>query len=146
MKNLQRVLRWVIGVRRPLKLGELEEAIVPDSKDTTLLVSRIARGAGRRIVNNYGNLVIYDEDDATVSLAHHTVQQYLCADPKSLQVEYLETDFDPVSVDEYIANICLAYLCFIEFETQVANVTKMVLPRRTADQLIWWGMPIGSQM
>jgi len=139
---MQRVFRWVSGAKRALRLDELEEAVGLDSNDECLPTNRIARGAGERLVSDCGNLVIHDAGDNTVGFAHHTVHQYLCEASKDRQTALLSTDFDAVSVNGYIGEICLAYLCFSDFETQLVKVPKkMEIQRKAAEQLLWWGVP-----
>lgn len=60
-----------------------------------------------------GNLVVFHERDNTVRLAHHTVGQFL--DEK--KSHHSKTDVR-------IGKICLTYLGFSDFETQVISVKK----------------------
>jgi len=144
---MQRVFRWVSGAKRALRLDELEEAVGLDLSDECLPTNRIARGAGERLVSDCGNLVMHDAGDNTVGFAHHTVLQYLCEASKDQQTALLPTDFNAVSVNEYIGDICLAYLCFSDFETQLVKVPKqMDIQREAAEELLWWGVPFAPRL
>ena len=139
---MQTVLRWISGSKRPLRLEELEEAVALSSTDSSLPTHRIARNAGRKLVSDCGNLVMYNEEDDTVTFAHPTVQQYLRNIPSAHQVAPLLPKFDSVSIDEFIGSICLAYLSFADFETQLTK--PLTMDRKTVQGLIWWGIPFGS--
>ena len=66
-----------------------------------------------------GNLITYDDSDGTISLAHHSVLQFL----KSCFSTPLIADFcvDPRDGDRHISEICITYLNFADFQRSVAR-------------------------
>jgi hypothetical protein len=144
--TMKRVFGWVADARRPLTIQELEEAVGLDPSDTYLHTDRLARNAGQRIVSDCGNLIIFNEEDDTVTFAHHTVQHYLYAPDGihlSSQLRFLDLEIP----DRYIGDLCLVYLSFSDFETQVANLTKQLdMDTEAAERLIWYSVPFASQM
>lgn len=144
VQTMQNVFRWLAGAKRPLRLEELEEAVALTSTDKQLPTHLIARNAGKKLVGDCGNLVVFDDEDCTVVFAHHSVQQYLR--DTGNRATPLQVNFDPNAIDEHIGAICLAYLSYSDFETQVTVVPKpMVMNHETAKRLMWWDVPLGPQ-
>lgn len=142
METMRRVFRWVIGAKRSLRLDELEEAVGIAPEDDCYPVNRIPRGAGEKLVSDCGNLVMHDTDDNTVRFAHHSVQQYLCEYLNAQHVSFNSGDFDISSTDEYIGEVCLAYLSFSDFETQIVKMPEqMKIDREKVEYLLWWMVP-----
>ncbi|KAI9785896.1 MAG: hypothetical protein M1839_008162 [Geoglossum umbratile] len=108
-----KVFKWVIFARRPLSKDELAEAIAFNSSDTTWDEAKIPDSL--RAVRSCGNLIILDEIDDTVQLAHHTVRQYLLS-PDSPCVSLTE-----VQAEIEIGVTCVTYLSFSDFERQVTE-------------------------
>jgi hypothetical protein len=145
---MKSVLRWICCARRPLLLRELEEAVGLDKKDKFLHIERTASNAGDRLISVCGNLVTYDRDDGTVTLVHPTVQQYLWNTPTTSYWTYPSTfHFDPGKADLEIGEICVAYLSFSDFETQLVKTQEpATMKRRVAERLIWDQVPFGSRI
>ncbi|KAH7397433.1 hypothetical protein BKA66DRAFT_241811 [Pyrenochaeta sp. MPI-SDFR-AT-0127] len=143
LETMQKVFRWVAGARRPLTLTELEEAVGLEKTDKYLHLDRIATGAGERLIASCSNLVVLNEADYTVSFAHHTVQQFLCS---SAGPANLWPHFNLQSINEHIADICLAYLSFSDFETQLTKVSEVKLEQTQAELLVWWGVPLATSI
>ncbi|OAL44712.1 hypothetical protein IQ07DRAFT_235926 [Pyrenochaeta sp. DS3sAY3a] len=140
---LVRVFRWVLGARRPLTVQEIEEAIGLDKNDNYLHFDRVASNSGERLIANCGNLVILNESDSTVAFAHHTVQQYLCSLPSShplLTGDVLSLE----NANHEIGQICLAYLSFSDFETQLIKVATNPVELKKAEDLVWSNVPLGK--
>lgn len=147
LETMRKVFQWVSGAKRPLDLAELEEAVGIEPTDQSFPANRIARHAGKRLVADCGNLVIYDEEDDTVSFAHQTVLQYLTTELPDQHLSLLATDFRPHVVDNFIGQVCLAYLSFSDFETQLAKVPeRFELQRETVEELLWWGVPFSPRI
>jgi hypothetical protein len=142
------VLRWICCARRPLLLRELEEAVGLDKKDKFLHTKRTASNAGGRLISVCGNLVTYDRDDGTVTLVHPTVQQYLWKTPTTPHWNYPSTiHFDPGAAELEIGEICIAYLSFSDFETQLVKTQEpAIMERRVAERVIWDQVPFGSRI
>jgi ankyrin repeat protein len=78
------------------------------------------------LIQAYGNLVIFDEIDKTVRLAHHTVQQFLLGPPVRDSIP--EFHFQVPQADIEAGDVCVAYLSFSDFETQVTISEPSNLP------------------
>ena len=146
IEQVKKVLRWVSCARRPLRLEELEEAIGLDKTDTFLHVERTAANAGRKLIGNCGNLVVYDREADAVTLAHPTIRQFLCSQTDLPPDSYPSSvHFEIQAADSLIGEICIAYLSFSDFETQLTKVVMPpVLERKEAEQLIWSQVPLRS--
>lgn len=64
--------------------------------------------------------MVLDDDDRTVRFAHHTVQQFLQSEPKNDQTNKFH--FKPAEADSLAGQVCVTYLSFTDFETQVATL------------------------
>jgi hypothetical protein len=145
LEMMRKVFRWVSGAKRSLDLAELEEAVGLDPSDKSFPVDRIARHEGKRLISACGNLVIYDEEDGSVGFAHHTVLQYLVTRSPRQHPSLLATDLRPTVVDTYIGEVCLAYLSYSDFETQLDKLPEHAeLQHETAEALLWWNVPFAS--
>ena len=108
----ERIFNWTICARRPLRFEELKEAIAIDPDDVSWDSKKIpAETDGKRFLCVCGNLAVYHERDNTVRLAHHTVEKF-----------FVEHKRDLLKTDAIIGEICLTYLSFSDFETQVSSV------------------------
>jgi hypothetical protein len=91
--------------------------------------------------------VVCNDEDGTVRFAHHTVLQYLCDVHSDHHRFFPSTEFDDAAVNDYIGQICLAYLSFADFETQIAVLpTQLEMQRDAAEEILWWGVPFGSKL
>ena len=105
---------WTLNARRHLTLSELREAIAIEPGDEHWERTKISTEAdGKRFLQNCGSLVLFDEMDNTVRLAHHTVSQYLrqhtvCGEKG----------------DDLLADVCLTYLNFADFAMQLTPATE----------------------
>lgn len=110
----QRILSWILGAKRPLTLQELQEAISIDPNDKYWDKSKIPTDTdGRRFLESRGALASFDDTDTTVRLTHHTVAQYLH-----------KIVFVDGTSENFLLDICLTYLNFHDFETQVTLAPK----------------------
>ncbi|KAF2117265.1 hypothetical protein BDV96DRAFT_571800 [Lophiotrema nucula] len=148
IETMMDVFRWVLCARRPLRIEELEEAVALRPTDTNLHVERIATNAGQNLVSACGNLINYDRTDRTVTFAHHTVQQYLCrSGPSSRSFYHDAVHLHRKRTEIGIGEICIAYLCFSDFETQlIKTAVPALLDRRTAEEAIWYQVPFSSHI
>ncbi|KAL9079932.1 MAG: hypothetical protein Q9157_001224 [Trypethelium eluteriae] len=135
-----KVFKWIMVVRRPLRIDELREAVTIEKTDRSLQTDRLDPGGGLRVIQACGNLATYDRRDRSVRLAHHTVQQFLTS-AKQLLVGtsgfcqpfgYQMSRFDREQVETEIGEYCVAYLSFSDFETQVIPSKPSMLPIRPA--------------
>jgi hypothetical protein len=135
---MAKVCQWICCARRPLLLTELEEAVGLEETDTHVHYERMAIGSGEKLVGACGNLVVYNRDEKTVALAHHTVEQFLCA-PSFIQGTpgQQSIHFDKGIADHHIGKICIAYLRFTDFERQVYQPEQPVrMERKDAESII----------
>ena len=112
-----KALRWIVCAKRPLKIKELAEAVAFSTKDQQWDSSKIPDV--RQILRFCGNLVTFDEQDQTVRLVHHTVRQHLLSDHSEDALKHFH--FDEVEGDIYAGEICITYLLFSDFETQIVR-------------------------
>lgn len=124
---VKRMMQWIVCARRPLHVDELLEAVAFTINDDHWDHSKIPVNPSR-LIQASGNLMIVDEDDQSVQLAHYTVQQFLLSSPidETAQLSF-RFQFDREEAEQYVGETCVIYLSFNDFETQVTryqNQTK----------------------
>lgn len=120
-----RVFQWTVCSRRPLKAEELQEAVAFERSDVYWDRDKIPDE--NLMIETCRGLLVRDEDDRTVRFAHHTVQQYLLSAPMINTQEGSHFPIPPRSEAEaFVGHVCVTYLCFSDFETQVALRTPNV--------------------
>lgn len=115
---MSKMFTWIIYAQRPLKVAELQEAVAFDIADKIWDGSRIPHED--TMIESCRGLIVRDEDDNTVRLAHYTVQQYI------LQRESTDKGDGPgdlliESAPEFLGQMCITYLSFSDFERQLAR-------------------------
>ena len=116
-----RVFKWTVCSRRPMSAEELQEAVAFDVSDRFWDRDKIPDKD--LMIETCRGLLVRDKEDGAVHFAHYTVQQYL------LSVPAIGTRFQisPRSEAEaFVGGICVTYLAFSDFETQVALRTPNV--------------------
>lgn len=143
---MRKAYLWIAYARRPLRLEELEEAVGLDKQDKHLHAERIAANAGERLVKACSNLVVYNRSDDTVTFAHHSVKQFLTSTLSESASPIFESfHLDPRLSELELAGICIAYLSFADFETQLVHAPKSPeLPRQDIERVIWGAVPLGN--
>ena len=118
----RKVFRWATVAKRPLHVEELREAVAvkPDSRawNEENLPHEDA------LFESCRGLIIKDEDDGTVRFAHHTVRQYLTGG-LTTKVEP-QFGIDSEYGDIFAGQICVTYLSFSDFETQITSHKPIV--------------------
>ncbi|KAI9732361.1 MAG: hypothetical protein M1834_001568 [Cirrosporium novae-zelandiae] len=117
----KQVFRWVAGAKRPLSLEELREAIAIEPGQPYSKPERLMNGVNR--INAWcENLILIDEETEAVQFAHHTVKQFFLSGPPDTS----PNDFHIQSsvADHEIGEICVTYLNFNDFKTQLTRRTK----------------------
>lgn len=110
----ERIFNWTICARRPLNFDELKDAVAVDFDDASWDRGKIsAETEGKRFLHVCENLVVIHGRDSTIRLAHHTVGKFL---------EQNKRDYS--QSDAKIGQICLTYLRFSDFHTQMIPVNK----------------------
>jgi ankyrin repeat protein len=116
------MFKWILCAQRPLRIEELREAVALDLDDTCLDEDKLPSGDSWRLIQMCGNLAILNREDSTVRLAHHTVKQFLLSQhdliPSSLSLLAGATLQD---IELEIGQLCVTYLCFSDFETQITK-------------------------
>lgn len=110
----KKVLPWVIGAVRPLRLREISDAIMVSprhfkyDRDVELVDPTV-------ILEICSSLLHYESRTGYVTIAHFSVQEYLLSDylgHTSLRKYYLSS---MISVHTYLAICLISYLCFDSF-------------------------------
>lgn len=112
----QRVLRWLVCAKRPLSVEELKEAVAFKTTDKFWDASKIPTD-GLKLIRACGNLVTLDEDGKTFRLIRYTVHEFLVSEPKDASLEKFHFSFS--DADREVGEICVSYLSFSDFETQI---------------------------
>jgi hypothetical protein len=113
----RQIFRWAAVTKRPLTLAELREALATEPLQEGWKAERQMNDM-KKAVACCGNLMVVDEEEQTVHFTHSSVKQYLLSDAldKSLQ----SYKIDLVEADADIGAVCVTYLNFNIFNTQVA--------------------------
>ncbi|KAI9740236.1 MAG: hypothetical protein M1834_004814 [Cirrosporium novae-zelandiae] len=101
----KKAFQWIIFARRPMSIGELEEAaaITTDQRSWKELSVRFPSPS--RLSKICGNLVTFDEAEKTVSLAHHTVQSFFSDYAHMPPISKFH--FQPDEIDSYFGDTCI---------------------------------------
>ena len=116
-----RAFKWIVCSRRPMKAEELQEAVAFDGFDHYWDRDKIPDKD--LMIETCRSLLVHDKEDGAVRFAHYTVQQYLLSAPA------IGTRFQisPRSEAEaFVGEVCVTYLSFSDFETQVGLRTPNV--------------------
>ena len=110
------VFQWITCSRRELTILELEEAISIHA-DQKLWQAPSFQLDVSKLCKMCGNLIKYDKINNVISLAHHTVLSFLssCSDIPEISSLY----FDENGAQQYVADICITYLSFTDFNKSV---------------------------
>ena len=108
-----------------MKIEELQEAVAFGSLDTTWDRDKLPEE--NLMIETCRGLLVRDEADRTVRFAHHTVQQYLLS-PLFIKNEGEAHSFvsSRSEAEATVGELCLTYLCFSDFETQITLRTPTV--------------------
>ena len=66
-----------------------------------------------------GNLIVFDDFDGTLSLAHHTVQTFLQS-PRETHL-LAEFNMQACKADHYLGEMCITYLAFTDFQKSLTT-------------------------
>ena len=110
----EKIFAWTFCARRPLTFDELKDAVAVDPDDVCWDRQKVpAEIDEQRFLAVCGHLIVFHERDSTIRLAHHTVGKFLDEHKNS----YSHTDLQ-------IGELCLTYLGFSDFETQVVQARR----------------------
>ena len=116
----EKIFRWLAYAKRTLELQELLEAIAFSPADKSWSAESIPDGS--RALQACKNLVVLDEETQQVRFVHHTVRQLLLSEDLFNDVKLRIFWFNDSRGDFTIAEVIWAYLCFSDFERQLARV------------------------
>lgn len=124
-ERVELIICWLMCARRPLTIEELSEALAIREDDACLVRDRIVQD-GNQLLQDCGNLVVIDPEDGTVKFAHHTVREFFIRRHWELSIIVNSTDKDVAQnhsilpdANFKIARLCLQYLHFSDFESQI---------------------------
>lgn len=128
----QEIFKWVSCAKRPLDLDELREAIAIKPLQKSYKADEIPTNPnGLHLIQACRNLVVVDYY-GKVRLAHHTVQQFLQAPDNETFADRFR--FEAAIANTQLGTICLTYLSFTDFESQVIPLHKQEPVQLTALQ------------
>ena len=127
---VKKIFHWTACARRPLLIAELKEAIAFDTTDTSWDIEKIPTDENF-IISACGNLVNLD-DDKSIRFAHHTVQQFLIADLED-GISTHPFNFKLFKADVWVGQICITYLLFSDFETQITTSPPNIRLRQSGE-------------
>lgn len=117
MSLAQRAFKWIICAKRPLVITELTEAIAFQPTDRSWKAEKIPDAS--RTIQACRNLVVLDETDKTVRLAHHSVRKFLLEAPTQDSIPEFHFKLRRASIEA--GELCVAYLSFSDFERQLTT-------------------------
>lgn len=116
------MFKWILCAPRPLRIDELREAVALDLADSHFDEEKLPSGDIWRLIQMCGNLAILNWDDNTVRLAHHTVQHFLLTQNDFLSADTsISVHLTLPDLELEIGQLCVAYLCLSDFETQLSK-------------------------
>ncbi|KAL9610656.1 MAG: hypothetical protein Q9167_004665 [Letrouitia subvulpina] len=121
---VQQVFKWIVCAKRPMSLAELVEAVAFSYTDSCWSEEKIPKPS--RLYEACRNLIVLNEEDDTVRLAHHTFRQLLLEQPQHLAIENFHIPLPEADIE--VGEICVAYLSFSDFESQVTISNRQALP------------------
>ena len=118
LEQARNAFQWIAFARRPLTMSEIEEAITI-TIDQKSWKSPSIKLTLSRLCKICGNLVDVDESKGTISLAHHTVLDFLLRSSEIASI----ADFGITDLEAqcYLAEICITYLRFVDFKTSLVR-------------------------
>lgn len=115
------ILELITAARRSLTTEELGEALSVAPWDTVWNPQRLLNDVSSTL-SCCGGLVIVDEEESTVRLVHHSVQQFLVSRSEDLN----KMEFTMEGANKKMAAVIATYLSYGIFDTQVSTT---VIPR-----------------
>ncbi len=120
-KTVKKILRMLAGVKRPLSIGELQEALSVEPYSSYLKPGRRTNDIWRDI-SWCENLVYVDESEDTVQFAHHTIKIFLL--DESLGSHHRDFHFHSDEANYELGEVCVTYLNFSNFKRQLGRIPK----------------------
>jgi len=114
---VKRMFMWIICARRPLEIEELREAIAFTIEDDHFDYTKIPNDLNR-LARACGNLIVIDENENSVQIAHYTVEQHLL---KEDECKPPLLHFTRAQANIEVGKVCVGYLSFSDFELQLTQ-------------------------
>ncbi len=116
----KRIFLWVAAVKRPLTLEELREAIGIEPLQQNWDSSRFVNDM-KQAIACCGNLIFVEEEQQAVHFTHYSAKQYLLSEAIGNSIRPYHIDLE--RSDAQVGAVCVTYLTFGIFSTQVARTT-----------------------
>lgn len=114
---VQKIFKWMVCATRPLSMDEIKEAISISPLDKYLDPGKITTDDSK-ILKACANLAALDNDEGTIRFAHHSVKEFLLSAPAD---SITNIHFRLSDAECEVAEICITYLSFNIFETQISK-------------------------
>lgn len=128
------------AAKRPLSLGELGEAISVEPCQSYFMPERMLNDP-HGIVRWCHGLTAFDELEETLQFTHSSVKDFFC-NPDTEQRTLPGFHFEPDEADRQLGEVCVTYLNFNDFKTQVIKAAK---PEVDIDPMIMASQALTSQ-
>lgn len=149
LEKARRAFEWIATAQRPLMLDELCEAVAIDKGDPSLDFSKVPTD-GLQLLDACGSLISFDSASTTVTFAHRIVLQFLTL--AGFSTDYLTSEeqqalqtvaLDQSQVELEIAERCITYLTFTDFERQLVRQSKIKFPvnAQALSSVLWSNRP-----
>ncbi|KAL1682498.1 hypothetical protein EV122DRAFT_287123 [Schizophyllum commune] len=109
----QRTLRWLVGAQRPIRLNEIQEAVMIEV-DQDALNEDLGVFDPMDVLHTCSSLVSYDNAKGVVNLSHFTVQECLLV-PSLATSTLSQFSVQLVDLHRDLALQCLTYISFDNF-------------------------------
>lgn len=120
-----KVFHWVLATKRPLTLDEIREAIGTEPYQQHMKPERLLNDVSQ-IVSWCKNLVLVDEEDQGIRFVHHSFREFLIRG--AFDADLHDFHINRTQFDHYVGEICVTYLSFTDFETQVIKFAERSKP------------------
>jgi len=128
----EKIFRCVAATKRPLRLEELQEVLAVEPGQTSRRPDRVINDIFG-LLPSCGDLVVIDEEYLLVRFAHFTIKQFFLSVSNLPSLENFR--FNPLQLDNHLGKVCVTYLNFNDFKTQVAKFQRSV-PRLEPSDII----------
>ena len=129
------ILQWLVQAFYTLSLRELAEAVSINLADTFLDFDNVATDP-EDLVALCGSLVVVERSHSPplVSLAHYSVEEYLCSEDiaQDPEVAFFHVDYRTAHLQ--LAKVCIRYLSFEDFADNLSRGALWPIP--DVEQLI----------
>lgn len=119
-KKARKILHIIVAAARPLSLDEMNIALAVEAhhKSSKDLEPNLISSFGSAVKQLCGLFVRVI--DSTIFLVHQTAKEYLIGGfkPNDPGVGAWKHTLNPIESDSVVANICVRYLLFVDFETK----------------------------